>query len=65
MLLTVHDELLFEVPRDELDAVAPVIRDAMEGAMTLDVPLTVELKTGPDWDTMSPLPRTPAEPVHA
>jgi DNA polymerase-1 len=57
MLLQVHDELLIELPRDELDAVAPIVRAEMEGAVTLDVPLDVELKTGTDWESMTPIPR--------
>jgi DNA polymerase-1 len=56
MLLQVHDELLLEVPRDELAAVAPVVREAMEGAMPLDVPLTVDVKSADDWESMTPLP---------
>ena len=39
MLLQVHDELLFEVPRDEVARLAPVVRETMESAMPLDVPL--------------------------
>ncbi len=57
MLLQVHDELLLEVPRSELDSVAPVVREEMEGAVTLDVPLTVEMKSGADWESLTPLPR--------
>jgi DNA polymerase-1 len=55
MLLTVHDELVFEVPRHELDAVAPIVRSEMEGALALDVPLTVDLKSGPDWEALTPM----------
>ncbi|MEA2676486.1 MAG: polymerase [Chloroflexota bacterium] len=55
MLLQVHDELLLEVPRDELEAIAPVVREEMEGAVTLDVPLTVEMKSGTDWESLTPL----------
>ena len=42
MLLQVHDELLLEVPREELEALVPIVREEMEGAVKLDVPLTVE-----------------------
>jgi DNA polymerase-1 len=49
MVLQVHDELLFEVPEKELEAVAPVIKAKMEGALDLDVPLTAALKAGPNW----------------
>ncbi len=55
MLLTVHDELLMEVPRSELTRIAPVVRETMEGAMPLDVPLVVDLKSGADWDSLTPL----------
>ncbi len=56
LLLQVHDELLLEVPRDELARVAPVVREAMETAMPLDVPLTVDVKSADDWESMTPLP---------
>jgi DNA polymerase-1 len=64
-LLQVHDELLLEVPRDEVERLVPVLRATMEGAMPLDVPLTVDVKVGDDWESMTPLPRgeAPAAPV--
>ncbi len=49
MILTVHDELVFEVPMDERSAIEPVIREAMEGAIELDVPLVVDMGFGPSW----------------
>jgi DNA polymerase-1 len=55
MLLQVHDELLLEVPRDELATIAPIVREEMEGAVKLDVPLTVEMKSGDDWESLTPL----------
>jgi DNA polymerase I len=58
MLLSVHDEVVFEVPREELDLLGPAVRDIMEGALKLDVPLDVDLKTGDDWESMTPIPRT-------
>nr|MBA3307534.1 DNA polymerase I [Chloroflexota bacterium] len=57
MLLSVHDEVLFEVPRSELAELAPVVREVMESAMTLDVPLDVDLKSGDDWESMTAIPR--------
>jgi DNA polymerase-1 len=60
LLLTVHDELLFEVPRDEVDRLAPVVRETMETALPLDVPLTVDVKVGDDWEQMTPLTREDA-----
>ncbi len=59
-LLQVHDELLLEVPRDEVDRLVPLLRDTMEGALPLDVPLTVDIKIGDDWESMTPLTRADA-----
>ncbi len=60
LLLSVHDELLFEVPRDEVDALARLVRDTMESALPLSVPLTVDVKVGDDWEGMTPLTREDA-----
>jgi len=49
MILQVHDELLFEVPEKEAKAVGPLVREAMEGAAALSVPLEVRLGFGPNW----------------
>jgi DNA polymerase-1 len=49
MLLQIHDELVFEVPADELETVARLVRDEMTGALALDVPLKVDLSVGPNW----------------
>ena len=49
MILTVHDELLFEVPKNRADAVAARVCEAMESAATLDVPLTVDVGIGENW----------------
>jgi DNA polymerase-1 len=49
MLLQVHDELVFEVPGPELDAVSAVVQAEMEGAATLSVPLVVDVGTGKNW----------------
>jgi DNA polymerase-1 len=59
-LLTVHDELLLEVPRDEVDRLIPILRETMEGALPLDVPLTVDVKVGTDWESMEPVSRRDA-----
>ncbi len=59
-LLQVHDELLLEVPRDEVDRLVPVLRSTMESALVLDVPLTVDVKVGDDWEGMTPLTRADA-----
>lgn len=50
MVLTVHDELVFEIPDDEVATACAAIREAMEGVMTLNVPLTVDIGAGRDWN---------------
>ncbi len=49
MLLQVHDELVFDVYRPELEKLKPLIKSEMENAYKLAVPLDVELGTGSDW----------------
>jgi len=49
MLLTVHDELVFEVPPEELDEVQALVLEVMEGVWELRVPLKVNLAIGPNW----------------
>ena len=49
MLLQVHDELVFEVPGPELDALTALVRGEMEGAAELAVPLVVEVGVGDNW----------------
>jgi len=60
LLLSVHDELLFETPRSEVDALAAIVRETMESALPLSVPLTVDIKVGDDWEGMTPLTREDA-----
>ena len=50
MVLTVHDELVFEVPEEEVDAASAAIRQTMESVYPLDVPLVVDVGCGPDWN---------------
>jgi len=50
MLLQVHDELVFEVPKAEVDETAALVKKTMENAAFLSVPLTVEVGTGENWD---------------
>ncbi|MBI2764144.1 MAG: DNA polymerase I [Chloroflexi bacterium] len=59
-LLQVHDDLLLEVPRDEVDRLIPILREVMEAAVPLDVPLTVDVKVGDDWESMTPVSRVDA-----
>jgi DNA polymerase-1 len=49
MILTVHDELLFESPREEAEAAAAAVRERMEGAASLAVPLTVDVGVAENW----------------
>jgi DNA polymerase-1 len=49
MILQVHDELLFEVPESELTAVLEIVRENMEGAVSLRVPVKVEIGYGKNW----------------
>lgn len=56
LLLQVHDELLIQVPEEELDSVAVMLKEKMENAIVLSVPLTVECKIGPNWYEMQAYP---------
>ncbi|KAF0199339.1 MAG: DNA polymerase I [Bacteroidetes bacterium] len=49
MILQVHDELVFDVYKPEVELVKPVIERLMKTAMTLDVPVEVEISTGNNW----------------
>ena len=49
MLLQVHDELLFEVPKEEVAEVETLVRTEMEGVVKLNVPLLADLAFGPNW----------------
>jgi DNA polymerase-1 len=60
LLLSVHDELLLEVPRDQVEPLAALVRETMEGALPLSVPLVVDVKVGDDWESMTPLTRADA-----
>lgn len=55
MLLQVHDELVFEVPRDELEEFAKFVPGIMAGAYQLTVPIVVDCKAGPNWADMEPV----------
>ena len=50
MLLQVHDELLFEVPEAEVEDAARIVREVMEGAAHLGVPLVAEAGIGDNWE---------------
>jgi DNA polymerase I len=52
MLLQVHDELIFEAPHAEVDEVVQLVCEQMEGAHKLNVPLKVDVESGPNWEEM-------------
>jgi DNA polymerase-1 len=52
MLLQVHDELVFEVPDNEMDVLREIVPDIMDAAVKLDVPLKVDTKVGKNWGEM-------------
>ena len=49
ILLQVHDELVLEVPEAEKEIVAKVVKEAMESAATMDIPLLAEVSFGKNW----------------
>jgi DNA polymerase-1 len=49
MLLQIHDELVFECPPEELQAIGELVRAEMTAVMKLEVPLKVDVKSGPNW----------------
>jgi DNA polymerase-1 len=49
MLLSVHDEIVFEVPPKELDTIKKLIKKIMEGVWDLKVPLKVNITSGDNW----------------
>ncbi|MDT3410100.1 UNVERIFIED_ORG: DNA polymerase-1 [Atlantibacter sp. SORGH_AS 304] len=50
MIMQVHDELVFEVHKEDIEAVTKKIHELMESSTQLDVPLLVEVGSGPNWD---------------
>jgi DNA polymerase-1 len=55
MLVQVHDELLFEIPPDHLTASQSKIKEVMETAIPLRIPVVVDLKSGRNWSEMPPV----------
>lgn len=49
LVLQVHDELLIEAHQDELDEVKAILKQEMEQAASLDVPLEIDMHTGSNW----------------
>ncbi|MYJ57790.1 MAG: DNA polymerase I, partial [Chloroflexi bacterium] len=54
-LLQVHDELIFEVPSEEIDSLADILREIMPAALDLVVPLNIEVKSARNWRDLEPL----------
>jgi len=54
MILTVHDELLFEAPADDAEEIAALVKDLMQRAFPLNVPLTVDVGIGRNWKEAKP-----------
>ena len=62
VLLQVHDELVAEVPREQVDELAAIFVEEMGGAYQLDVPLVVDVRSGTNWEEMTRLQvKTPAQ----
>ena len=53
MIMQVHDELVFEVPEDELENMINMVKDKMSNAVQLQVPLLVSIGIGENWDQAS------------
>ena len=49
MLLQVHDELVFDVPKTEVESLIAMVKEEMENAFSLDVPLVIDLGVGNNW----------------
>ena len=49
MLLQVHDELVFDMHRDEADVLPPIVEHGMKTAIPMQVPIVVEMGTGANW----------------
>ena len=56
MILQIHDELVFDLPLDELNVLCGLVKDKMENVIKFDVPIKVEMKKGANWLEMSSFP---------
>jgi DNA polymerase-1 len=57
MILQVHDELVIEMPEDEIDTVTPLVIEIMENAYELKAPLRADARIGQNWFEMTPFKR--------
>jgi DNA polymerase-1 len=55
LLLQVHDELVFECPKDEMEKTSKVVQDVMQNAFKLSIPLKTDAKAGKNWAGMKPV----------
>ena len=55
IIMQVHDELVLEVDRPAIEGAAAILKTSMEDAFELTVPLTTEVRFGPNWDALEPL----------
>jgi len=53
MILQVHDELIFEVPENELESATKLVKDVMDNAYPLSVPLVTEARVGDNWGELT------------
>ena len=58
LLLQVHDDLLFEVPKDQVQETSVWVKQEMEQALSLKVPLKVDLKSGENWADLNPIEKS-------
>jgi len=54
LLLQVHDDLLFEIKKDDIDKYIPIVKSEMEHSMKLDIPVVVDVKVGKNWADLEP-----------
>jgi hypothetical protein len=53
LVLQLHDELIYEVRKEDLDSISIIVKECMECAINLCVPLEIKLKSGPTWGSLS------------
>ena len=57
LVLHMHDELIFEAPKAKIREVAKVLKFSMENCVKMSVPLSVKVKSGPNWGELSEVTR--------